>query len=245
MTRHFFIAGAQRSGTTWLYRVLEQHPRIAMAQPLRPEPKFFIDDALYTKGLDHYREHYFPVDERDWFGEKSTSYIEHPIAAERIARHFPDALILFLLRDPVERAISNYRFSVDNGLESLPLEQALREEPDRCGPQAGISVSPHAYATRGHYVRYLDMWREYFPPAQLLPLVSEKLMGSEAALREVFGQLHLDVDVPLRDVATPINSATIALDDIALATRAILRGTFRDSNRALADRYGVDTSRWQ
>lgn len=244
MARHFFIAGAQRSGTTWLYRMLEQHPRIAMAQPLRPEPKFFISDALYGQGIAHYREHYFPAGEHDWFGEKSTSYIEHPIAAERIARHFPDALILFLLRDPVERAISNYRFSVDNGLESLTLEQALQQEQDRC-PPAGISVSPHAYAARGHYNRYLDMWREHFPAAQLLPLVSENTLGNAAAVREIFRTLQLDAQVPLRDVAVPLNSATMTLDAIAPGTRELLREGFRDSNRALAQAYGVDTSRWQ
>jgi hypothetical protein len=245
VTRHFFIAGAQRSGTTWLYRMLEQHPRIAMAGPVRPEPKFFITDALYERGIAHYHERYFPDRDRDWLGEKSTSYIEHPLAAQRIARHFPDALVLFLLRDPVERALSNYRFSVDNGLEPLPLEQALGREPARAAEHAGTSVSPHAYAGRGHYVRYLDRWREHFPAAQLLPMVSEQVLGSEAAVRALFARLGLDAGVPLRDVALPVNHASPPREPVPARVRDRLRGEFQASNRALAERYAVDTGQWQ
>lgn len=243
MSRHFFIVGAQRSGTTWLHRMLDQHPDIAMARPVRPEPKFFIDDALYAKGLDFYRSHYFPRGQHRWLGEKSTSYIEHRSAAERIARDFPDALLLFVLRDPVERALSNYRFSVANGLEPLSLEQALDSEHERA-PPAGLSVSPYAYAARGHYVRYLDMWREFFPRTQLLPLVTEQLVGSGAAVRALFGRMDLDRDVALADVDTAVNEA-IATAPVDPDARQALRASYREDNHALARSYDVDISQWQ
>ena len=62
MTRHFFIAGAQRSGTTYLYRLLDEHPEIEMAKPERPEPKFFLLDELHARGLKFYENHFFPND---------------------------------------------------------------------------------------------------------------------------------------------------------------------------------------
>ena len=138
MAEHFFIAGAQRSATTYLYRMLEQHPDITLAQPVRPEPKYFIRDG-FSGDLEAYHREFFDQAGTPWFGEKSTSYIEHPVAAERIARCLPDAVIFFMLRDPVERALSNYRFSVMNGLESLPLAQALDASRGSCPYSADIT----------------------------------------------------------------------------------------------------------
>ena len=60
MTEHFFIIGAQRSGTTYLYHLLDEHPEICMARPLRPEPKFFLKNELYARGLEYYETCYFP-----------------------------------------------------------------------------------------------------------------------------------------------------------------------------------------
>ena len=98
MYDHFFIAGAQRSGTTYLYYVLAEHPDIEMAQPVRPEPKFFLTDALFERGLAYYHEQFFPGKPGARLrGEKSTSYMESEKAAQRISRSFPDARIVFML----------------------------------------------------------------------------------------------------------------------------------------------------
>ncbi|MEO8186384.1 MAG: sulfotransferase [Burkholderiaceae bacterium] len=245
MARHFFIVGAQRSGTTWLYRMLGQHPDINMAHPERPEPKFFITDMLYEKGIAYYCQTYFSAGAYAWLGEKSTSYIEQAIAAKRISLHFPDALILFLLRDPVDRAISNYRFSRDNGLEARPLELAIAQEPALAKPASDISVSPYAYTARGHYVRFLGMWEQYFPREQMMLLTSEKLLGSEVAIRDVFGRLHLDTHVPLSNVHLAVNGTAPSSEPVSPNIHRRLREGFRNSNHLLAERYGVDISRWQ
>jgi len=55
----FLIAGAPRSGTTWLYHLLDRHPEVYMAKPVRPEPKFFLVDELYERGLQHYIDTWF------------------------------------------------------------------------------------------------------------------------------------------------------------------------------------------
>ena len=128
----FLIGGAPRSGTTWLYRVLDKHPDVYMARPAAPEPKFFLVDDLYEKGVEFYS--------RTWFadaggarvaGEKSTDYLESAVAASRIARDLPGAKLVFILREPVDRAYSNYAWSRMNGLETETFEAALALEDQR------------------------------------------------------------------------------------------------------------------
>ena len=83
----FIIAGAPRSGTTWLYSLLERHPDVYVAKPVTPEPKFFLVDSLYERGLEFYSKTWFaPAPSGAMAGEKSTNYLESAPAAERIAR---------------------------------------------------------------------------------------------------------------------------------------------------------------
>src|SRR5438874_12720259 len=104
----FLIGGAARSGTTWLYSALDRHPTGYMAKPIKHEPKLFLVDDLYRKGLAHYARTWFAdVPQSHVAGEKSTDYLESAAAAERIARDLPQVRLIFILRDPVDRAYSN------------------------------------------------------------------------------------------------------------------------------------------
>src|SRR5690606_13316093 len=141
--RQLFIVGAQRCGTTYLYKLLDEHPEVEMAKPARPEPKFFLKDGSENQ-RDHYINTYFSNQNTLLLGEKSTSYIESRRAAERIATCFPDAIIIFLLRNPVSRAISNYWMSVDNELEDQPIS-VLLDDSMESRPSQGLSVSPFRY----------------------------------------------------------------------------------------------------
>jgi Sulfotransferase family len=101
----FIIGGAPRSGTTWLYDALDRHPAVYMAKPVKPEPKFFLVDDLYAKGLPHYSATWFAdVPAGRVAGEKSTDYLESTAAAERIARDLPQVRLVFILREPIDRA---------------------------------------------------------------------------------------------------------------------------------------------
>lgn len=244
MAEHFVIAGAQRSATSWLATVLDRHPGIAMAQPMRPEPKYFLRHGPDDAGA--YRDEFFPGAEAAVLGEKSTSYIEHPAAAARIARCLPGARVVFMLRDPVERAISNWRFSVANGLETLSLEDALEAEPARtaAGDASGLSVSPFAYASRGHYADYLGAWRTAFPGDRMKLLVTEATVGDAGAVRGLCEWLGVDPGMPRADLPAAVN-ASPGTDDVPSRVRARLRNAFVASNRTLADTYGVDIGPWQ
>ncbi len=169
-----------------------------MAQPLRPEPKFFMLDELYNQGIGYYDSTYFAgkagVRVR---GEKSTSYLESETAARRISSAFPDAKIVVLVRDPIERAISNYRFSCDNGVETLSFERAIAEEAERIErfDRSRFSVSPFAYLSRGRYAEYLSMYERYFPRQQIVVMQMERLVGSDVAVAQVFDALQVQDSV--------------------------------------------------
>lgn len=244
MAEHFVIAGAQRSATSWLYDMLDHHPRITMARPLRPEPKYFLRDGPDDAAA--YRGEFFAGARGGVLGEKSTSYIEHPSAAMRIARCLPGARVVFMLRDPVERAISNWRFSVANGLEPLPLDEALEAEPRRiaAGDAPGVSVSPFAYVARGRYAEFLAPWRAAFPGDRMKLLVTEATVGDADAMRGLCMWLGVDGDVPLGDLSVPVN-ASPAGGDVPPAVRDRLRDAFAASNETLAAEYGLDIGRWQ
>ncbi len=244
--RHFFIAGAQRCATTYLYRLLDQHPAITMARPMRPEPKYFIRHAT-GDGAAEYRREFFPGATTLWLGEKSTSYIELPHAAERIAKLLPDAHAFFILRDPVERAISNYQFSVANGRGDLSLEDALDAESSRVsGSNRDTSVSPFAYVGRGHYARQLDAWAALFPRARMHVVTTEQLVGDTmGALRRILDVLQLEAAIPPNGIGDAVNASGHTQGEVRAGTRERLRGEFFASNRDLASRYGVDTGSWQ
>src|SRR5688500_9503223 len=169
----FIIGGAPRSGTTWLREALRGHPRIRFAEPVQPEPKFFLVDEIYQTGLPSYSSRWFrdiPPDLRA--GEKSTNYLESAAAARRMAEDVPSLKLIFLLREPVDRAWSNYRWSRRNGLESESFERALELEEEReASVPAELRYSrPHAYFSRGLYARLLRPFLERFPKEQLLLL---------------------------------------------------------------------------
>lgn len=96
---------------------------------MRPEPKFFSRDENYQKGIDWYLNEFFKDSpEGKINGEKSTEYFESKLFPERVISAFPKIKIIIILRDPVERAISNYWWSVKNGVEKREIALAFEDE---------------------------------------------------------------------------------------------------------------------
>ena len=168
----FLISGAQRCGTTSMYKTLTAHPQVLPAV-LHKGVHYF--DTGYTKGPDWYRGH-FPTERaaaraaeaaggRVITGESSPYYMFHPMAGRRIADDLPDARMIILLRDPVERAYSAYTHEAARGFETETFERALALEEDRlAGEEEKLIADPayvsydhqhHAYVRRGMYVDQL------------------------------------------------------------------------------------------
>jgi len=248
VSEHFFIVGAQRCGTTYLYHLLDQHPEIEMARPVRPEPKFFLDEAAFARGLADYARFFPGKPGARVRGEKSTSYLGSDLAAERIAAAFPKAQVLVLVRDPVERALSHWRFSVANGVETLPAEEAFRREPERRDnfDRERFSVSPFAYLRRGRYADDLARWTARFPALRVL--VTEALVGSREAVADLYARLGVDPAFRPAGVERPVNATTREpgpAGTLSAAYREELAAGFAEPNRRLAERFGLDLSAWR
>jgi hypothetical protein len=182
-----FIIGAQRSGTTYLYHILDAHPQVRMAKPVSPEPKFFLNESEFEKGKEYYLEKYFSnlPDDKKIIGEKSTSYLEYNFIGERITSFFPDAKILVMLRNPAARAVSNYYFSFANGFETRTAEEVFIEEKPAPQIAAKTSVSPFNYLGRGNYADYLIPYLQLFKE-NMKVLIFEETIANVEAVREIY-----------------------------------------------------------
>jgi hypothetical protein len=217
MTPSFLICGGQRCGTTSLYRALAAHPVVLKAVLHKGVHYFDVD---YHRGMSWYQGH-FPLRSsaekiRDRFGapaqtfESSPYYMYHPQAAARIAADLPDAKLIVLVRDPVERAYSQHAHEVARGYETeLNFGSALALEPSRLHRQEErLATDPryysfahqhHAYRARGEYARYLSVLARQLGRARIHVVESERFFAEpEQVYDEVltFLGLPLDLDRP-------------------------------------------------
>jgi hypothetical protein len=245
----FIIGGAPRSGTTWLYWLLDRHPAIAMARPHAPEPKFFLVDSVYEKGLAHYSRTWFEaVDPGLIAGEKSTDYRESAAAAVRIARDLPRVKLIFILREPVERAYSNYLWTRMNGLEHESFETALalEEQRERELPERWRFTRPYSYFSRGLYADLLQAYVDRFPPSQLLIVKFEDILAEP---RDLARRVHRFLNVAERpddavDIGVINPSAKNEDTPLDERTRLELHARYVEPNRRLAAMLGPAFGVW-
>lgn len=185
----YVIIGAQKCGTSSLYRYLNEHPDVAAAAG--KEVHYF--DWHYGRGTNWYRAHFPTALSREMFrarngrplvtGEASPYYLFHPHAPQRVKALLPNVKLVALLRDPVERAVSAYHHQVRAGEESLSLVEALDREPDRLAGEiarlaqdSSYRSAAHrrfSYLARGVYVDQLETWFRFFPREQVMVIRSE------------------------------------------------------------------------
>ena len=250
----YLIIGAQRAGTTSLHRYLVQHP--AVRTMLRTKGVHFFD-TNYGRGIDWYASR-FPTRLYGWYvrrrhgaelrtGEASPYYVFHPQVPYRVARHLPDAKLILLLRDPVQRAYSHYQHEVARGFETLSFEQAIEAEPERlAGERERLLAEPfynsfahqhHSYLARGHYDDQLATWRSLFPDRQLLVLTSERFFGDpDRTFRRVLEFLGLP---DFRPAAYERHNAH-DYSQLGESMRAMLVDYYREPNRRLYETLGDD-----
>ncbi|RAY14508.1 sulfotransferase [Actinomadura craniellae] len=185
MTPDFLIVGAQRCGTTSLFKALRQHPAI-LRGVLDKGVHYF--DLAYDRDMAWYRGH-FPLKAaarrvEDRLGvpamtfESSPYYMFHPLSAERIARDLPDVKLIALVRDPVERAYSAHAHELARDFETEPFERALELEEERLRGEAermvadpaylSFSMQHHAYRARGRYAEQLERLERLFGRERVL-----------------------------------------------------------------------------
>jgi hypothetical protein len=247
MVPGFVLAGAQRCGTTSLFRALLDHP--AIVQPVHHKGVNYFD-VDYAEGWAWYQAH-FPIRAvASWrtrrAGEDAVTfdasgyYIYHPHAAARIAQDLPDAKILVMLRDPVERAFSAYRHEFARGYETESFERALELEDERVEPElekmlvdptyASFSHRHHSYRRRGFYAEQLERFTDALGHDQVLVVDSDnffsrpveeyrriiEFLGLRPHLPAHFDQWNARPGSPMSDVARRQLTAAFEPHDAAL-----------------------------
>lgn len=154
--------GAGKSGTTSLYYYLSQHPEIYMAAV--KEVHYF--SRHYGLGESWYESHFAGSDNAAVIGEFSTSYMLDPAVPERLASLLPNARLLFIFRNPIDRAYSNYWFSLSIGTET------------RAGTFSELLRTPEGfnkYIAGGFYYQYLQQFLGFFAPEQIYVMITEEV----------------------------------------------------------------------
>jgi hypothetical protein len=172
---NLIVIGAGKCGTTSLHRYLDAHPEIEMSR--MKEPSFFVAERNWGRGRSWY--------EAQWrdaraavHGEASPQYTKHPVhegVPERMHALVPDAKLIYLVRDPVERIVSYYVDRRARGREDRSLAEALERSPD------------DGYVAASRYAMQLERYLRLFPQERVLVLEL-----SRARLGEVFRFLGVD-----------------------------------------------------
>ncbi len=175
---NFIIGGAQKSGTTSLHSALNMHPNIFF--PERPQELHFFDlDENFRKGVSWYKNHFTRARPDQIKAQTSPLYLYDSRSAHRIADLIPNVKLVFILRNPVDRAYSHYWHAVRMGQETLPFEEALAQEKDRL-ETSYESWRNHSYIDRGFYYAQLQRFRKYFDKSQIHVITTEQLKADYA-----------------------------------------------------------------
>lgn len=243
----FLVAGVQKGGTTALFHYLDDLASVQMA-PAK-EIHFFDDET----GVDWTNPDYAPlhaafpeIDERPR-GEATPIYLYWPNCLERIAAYDPAMKLIFLFRDPVARAWSQWQMEFARGWETEPFAWCIREGRARVdSPEAPGFHRVYSYVERGFYGAQLERLFTIFPREQVLLLSSDDLKTDPGAtLGRICG--FLGVEPPRGPV--PQRRELVARDidygqSLTAADVDYLRGLYSDDIRRFAALSGLPAQDW-
>ena len=176
---NFICIGSQRAGTTWLHNCLDEHPEVFV--PAEKELHFF--DRFYDTGLTSYQSHFTPTQRgaaKTW-GELTPNYYQEPQALERIKRDIPEVKIVYILRQPAERAFSQYQLYSQGQFYGMSFEEVIANK------EFVTDLSMQG--------KHLQRLYSLFDRSQVLVLFYDELSQSpETFLKRVLTFLQVDPD---------------------------------------------------
>jgi hypothetical protein len=182
----FLVIGAAKCGTTSLCVMLNAHPQVYMCKP--KEPRFFSNDEnYYSKGWEWYSSLFRESAHCQARGEGSVHYTTHdafPKAATRIAKDLPEAKLIYMVRDPLERCRSQWQQEVREYTNTPPFAKMIRD-----GLKDGVM------ALRSKYWWQLSAYRDHFPDEQILVwFIEDFACDHQVQLKRCYEFLGVDQD---------------------------------------------------
>lgn len=201
------IIGAGRSGTTSVFAWMEQHPDIQFS--ITKEVHYFSLPGLYHRG-EKYFHSLFEGPEKKIVATADTYLLMDHEAPARIKAYNPDMRIIIMLRDPVERAFSNYQYSVKFGHEdsNIAFADTIALEPERLLSADIADKNNRCHCYGSLYALHLSVWAQYFPKTQFFIGTLDQLKADPQALYE---QLSAFLGIPYQAFSeqnTTFNAAT-------------------------------------
>lgn len=187
----FVIIGAAKSGTTTLYQYLCRHPAVYMSNP--KEPEFFARDEVYSLGSEWYASLFEQAEPDQICGEASTKYTnsDYPQSAERLARLVSNPKLIYIMRNPIDRAYSHYVQRIktaQNTKSKLEITRTFEE-----------AIEQEEFLLRSSlYLEQIENYLRYFPRESFLFLLMEDLIEHpQDVLRQTCSFLGLNQEVDL------------------------------------------------
>ncbi|MEO1525175.1 MAG: sulfotransferase domain-containing protein [Planctomycetota bacterium] len=201
---NFLYIGPPKSGSTWLYGALAQHPDVFV-----PELKdLYFFDRHYDRGLEWYASQFEGGESFAAAGEISHDYLYSAEACQRIARDLPGVKLITILREPKDRAISHYKYSLRFGNVQGSFQDAVEQNP----PILDL----------GLYAKYLRGYVDAFPPENLGVFWFDDLKAdSKQFAASIFRFLGIDDSVEI-DVGRGVNGQAVSRS--VLLSRLARRG---------------------
>ena len=241
----FIILGAQKAGTTGLFRILNQHSLLMGSK--KKEVHFFDDDQWYSEKKLHEYHSFFPfphkVSKEAKLFEATPLYLFHPKAAERLHNYNSDLKFIIVLRNPVDRAFSawtmyHHHFKSEKNRHTYDprsFSEAISEELETID-YAGFYEDRRSYIKRGMYHHQISRYLNYFSPKQMLVIESGAL---KCRFEKTSNELQSFLEVPREDLKLQkVHKSRI--DDKHLYKHTLLRlqEFFESHNRKLFDLLG-------
>jgi hypothetical protein len=179
---NLIIPGAAKSGTSSLHGIIGHHPDVAMSSP--KEPQFFSFDDLYSEGSEYHNSLFrHAKSDAVIYGESSQSYFVHQRAIDRIHRSLDNPKIIILLRHPLERLLSHYRWNYKLAVETKSLEVALRERGDETSYYFDKKVNMYrengGYLAFSRYSKYVPRWISAFGKENVITVRTHDLKSDQ------------------------------------------------------------------
>ena len=160
MLPNFLIAGAAKSGSSSLYYYLSLHKDIYMCKT--KEPAFFT--KYYDRGINWYKKQFNTVNKEKMIGEATVEYMVDPFAYKRIYKHIPNIKLIFIIRNPIDRAWSHYWHRVKNGEETRSFDEIIFSE----------KIMSEYIIQYGLYFKLLERFFNIFPKENIKIVVLEE-----------------------------------------------------------------------